>query len=518
MRQTQQSEEDQALEQDSSQQEEAPSTGKAAPLQSQKEESPTPEEQGTNKWAVLGIVAVGIFMATLDSSIVNISLPSISAYFHVSLNGLIEWVIIAYLVTIASVLLTFGRLADMFGRKLLWMLGLLIFTIGSALCGAAPTLLLLVIFRAFQGIGGALLMSNSTAMLTRAFPENERGRVLGLNAVVVALGVSAGPTIGGLITSSLSWRWIFYVNVPIGILGLVTTWLVLKEPIRLTTGRQKFDPVGAIVLSIGITAVMLGLSFGQEVGWQDPLILGLFIIGLVLLAGFFFIERRVTDPIVDLRLFRNRLFAAANISSLLSFLALFAVSFLLPFYLEQLRGFDVLEAGLLLTPVPLAVSVVAPISGWLSDRFGSRVLSSAGLAIAAFGLWLLTGLDAHSSLFDMIWRLVITGIGQGLFQSPNNNAVMGSVPRERRGIGSGFLSTVRVVGQSLSVAVAGAVFATYGASQAGAQLIASHGHLPPDQLTALQTTFLDGFHAALIVSMAIASIGVITSLVRGSEH
>lgn len=518
MRQTQESEEDQTPGQAFSQREEASSAPQGTLLQRKQEESPTSEEQGTNKWSVLGIVAVGIFMATLDSSIVNISLPSISAYFQVSLNGLIEWVIIAYLVTIASVLLTFGRLADMFGRKLLWMLGLLIFTAGSAMCGAAPTLLLLVIFRAFQGIGGALLMSNSTAMLTRAFPENERGRVLGLNAVVVALGVSAGPTIGGLITSSLSWRWIFYVNVPIGILGLTATWFVLKEPVRLHAGRQKFDPVGAIVLSVGIIAVMLGLSFGQEAGWSSPQIIGLFIVGIALLITFVFIERRVSDPIVDLRLFRNRLFAAANVSSLLSFLALFAVSFLLPFYLEELRGYSVLEAGLLLTPVPLAVSVVAPISGWLSDRFGSRVLSSAGLAIATFGLWLLTGLDAHSSLFDMIWRLVITGIGQGLFQSPNNNAVMGSVPRERRGIGSGFLSTVRVVGQSLSVAVAGAVFASYGASHAGAILSSSHGHLPPQQLAALQTTFLNGFHTALIVSMAIASIGVVTSLVRGSAH
>lgn len=475
------------------------------------------EEQGTNKWAVLGIVAIGIFMATLDSSIVNISLPSISTYFQVPLNGLVEWVVIAYLVSIASVLLTFGRLADMFGRKPLWMLGLIVFTLGSALCGAAPTLLLLVIFRAFQGIGGALLMSNSTAMLTRAFPENERGRVLGLNAVVVAIGISAGPTIGGLITSSLTWRWIFYVNLPIGIAGLIFTWIVLKERAHFQPG-QKFDPLGAVVLSAGIIAVMLGLSFGQESGWTSTLILGLFAGGLVLLTGFVFIERRVVDPIVDLRLFHNRLFTAANVSSLLSFLALFAVSFLLPFYLEELRRFNVLTAGLLLTPVPLTVSVVAPLSGWLSDRFGSRVLSSAGLAIAALGLWLLTGLNADSSIFDLIWRLIVTGIGQGLFQSPNNSAVMGSVPRERRGIGSGFLSSVRVIGQSLSVAVAGAVFATYGASQAGGILIHANGHLSPQRLAALQTMFLNGFHGALIVSMAIASIGVVTSLVRGSEH
>lgn len=479
------------------------------------ESAKTPEQQ-ISKWAVFGIVAIGIFMATLDSSIVNISLPSISTYFHVPLNGLVEWVIISYLVTIASVQLTFGRLADMLGRKLLWMVGLAVFTLGSVLCGAAPTLLLLVIFRAFQGIGGALLMSNSTAMLTRAFPARERGRVLGLNSVTVSLGISTGPTLGGLITTLLSWRWIFYVNLPIGILGLILTFFILKEPAGRQQ-KQKFDPFGAVVLSVGILAIMFALSFGQEVGWVSPLIVSLFVTGLVVLVGFVFVERRVSDPIIDLKLFRNRLFAAANLSGLLSFFALFAVSFLLPFYLEELRHFPTDEAGLLLTPIPLSVSLIAPLSGWLSDRFGSRILSSAGLATSAFGLWLLTALDTNTSIFDIIWRLVITGIGIGLFQSPNNSAVMGAVPPERRGIGSGFLATVRVVGQSLSVAVAGAVFASLGAAQAG-RILAAHQPLSSAQLASLQATFLSGFHTALFVCMCIASVGVITSLVRGSQR
>jgi EmrB/QacA subfamily drug resistance transporter len=473
------------------------------------------EEKATNKWVVLGIVAIGIFMATLDSSIVNISLPSISAYFHTALNGLIEWVIIAYLISIASVLLTFGRLSDMFGRKPLWMLGLGFFTFGSALCGAAPSLLLLVIFRAFQGLGGALLMANSTSMLVRAFPASERGRVLGINSVFVSLGVSAGPPLGGIITTSLSWRWIFYVNLPLGICGLICTWFLLKEPLHLRQ-QQRFDPLGAIVLSAGIIALMLALSFGQESGWFSPVILGAFVGGLLLLVVFVLVEQRVAEPIVDLRLFQNRLFAAANVSGLLSFFALFAVSFLLPFYLENLRHFSVDTAGLLLTPIPLAVSLVAPISGRLSDRYGSRALSSAGLAISAFGLWLLTGLDVNSSVFSIVWRLVITGIGLGLFQSPNNSAVMGAVPNERRGLGSGFLATVRVVGQSLSVAVAGAVFGGLGASQAG-QTLATASNLSLNQITSLQTTFLSGFHAALLVCMSVASIGVFTSLVRGKE-
>ena len=514
MRQTDQREEEQALEPPSSQALHEADQPRQHILVQTKEE--TREEKTTNKWAVLGIVAIGIFMATLDTSIVNISLPSISTYFLTPLNGLIEWVIIAYLISIASVLLTFGRLSDMFGRKILWMVGLTAFTLGSALCGAAPSLLLLVIFRAFQGLGGALIMANSTSMLVRAFPERERGRVLGFNAVSVSLGVSAGPPLGGFITTSLSWRWIFYVNLPLGIVGLVLTWFILKEPIRFQRG-QKFDPLGAVLLSAGIIAIMLGLSFGQEIGWFSPVILGLFVGGFLLLVAFFFAEQHVAEPIIDLRLFHNRLFAAANLSSLLSFFALFAVSFLLPFYLEDLRRFSTDMSGLLLTPIPLTVSLVAPISGRLSDRFGSRALSSTGLAISAVGLWLLTGLGVDSSIFSIVSRLVVTGIGIGLFQSPNNSAVMGAVPAERRGIGSGFLATVRVVGQSLSVAVAGAVFGGLGASQAG-QTLSDSANLSPTALRSLQTIFLSGFHSALFVCMCVASIGVFTSLVRGKEQ
>src|SRR6185437_1582481 len=284
--------------------------------------SESEDQTTTNKWAVLGIVAIGIFMATLDSSIVNISLPSISAYFQAPLNGLVEWVIIAYLITIASVLLTFGRLSDILGRKMLWMLGLGAFTAGSALCGAAPSLLLLVVFRAIQGIGGALIMANSTSMLVRAFPENERGRVLGFNSVSVSLGVSAGPTLGGIITTSLSWRWIFYVNLPLGICGLICTWLIYNET-KGARKAQKFDPLGAVLLSAGIIAIMLGLSFGQEAGWSSPFIIGAFIGGFLLLVAFVAAERYVAQPIIDMRLFHNRLFAAANLSGLLSFFALF---------------------------------------------------------------------------------------------------------------------------------------------------------------------------------------------------
>jgi EmrB/QacA subfamily drug resistance transporter len=469
--------------------------------------------QPPSKWAVLAILAIGIFMATLDSSIVNISLPTIALYFHVPLNGAIEWVIIAYLVVIAGVLLTIGRLADMVGRKILWVVGLIIFTLGSALCGASPTLLVLIIARAFQGLGGALIMSVSPAILTSAFPPSERGRALGLNAVFVALGTSVGPTLGGLITANFSWRWIFYVNVPLGIIGVIATLLVLRGSQARARGR--FDPAGALLLAVGLVALTLGLSFGQEWGWGSPALIATLAASVLAFILLVVVEQRLSDPIIDFNLLRNRVFVSANVSLIMSFLALFAVSFMLPFYLEELRRFSVVEAGLLLTPLPLAIAVIAPFSGALADRIGTRWLAASGMAIACIGLVLISQLNAQSSLGDIIWRLMVTGVGQALFQSPNNSALMGAAPRNRQGVASGFLATGRVVGQSISVALAGAIFTSLGGAIAGALLI--QGRIPAAATASLENTFTTAFHTTFIVCAALAALGIFTSLVRGKE-
>jgi len=476
-----------------------------------------PGLEHANKWAVLAIVAVGIFMATLDTSIVNISLPTIAHYFGVALSGAIEWVIIAYLVVIAGVLLTIGRLADMIGRKPIWVAGLVIFTVGSAISGAAPSLGLLIAARGLQGLGGALLMSISPAMLTNAFPARERGRALGLNAVVVALGVSVGPTLGGIITEHLTWRWIFYVNVPIGVIGFVASMRVLTEHMRW--GRGRFDPLGAVLLAIGLVALTMGLSFGQEWGWTSPLLLSTLVVGITALLALVVVERRVSDPIIDLALLRGRVFLSANASLILSFLALFAVSFMLPFYLEELRGFSTEQAGLLLTPLPLTIAFLAPFSGMLADRIGTRWLAAGGLAVACLGLVLISQLNAQSSVWDIVWPLVVTGAGQAMFQSPNNSALLGAAPRGQQGSASGFLATGRVVGQSLSVALAGAIFAGLGGAAAG-QVLATQQYnhaLSAAQISALQQTFAYGFHAAFITCAVIAAIGIFASLVRGNE-
>jgi EmrB/QacA subfamily drug resistance transporter len=475
----------------------------------------TKQPLSKNKWAVFAVVAIGVFMATLDSSIVNISLPAIATAFHHSIGGLVEWVVIAYLIVIAAVLISIGRLADIIGHKPIWVAGLIIFTGGSAICGATPSLEFLVAARALQGLGGALLMAISPAMLTSAFAPSERGRALGLNAVTVALGVSAGPTLGGVITEHLSWRWIFYVNVPIGALGLLAAIRVLTW--QRGTSRGRFDPAGAVLLALGLLALTLALSFGQEWGWLSPGVIGLLVGSAILLSAFVFVEGRVPDPVVDLTLLRDRVFLSAGLSSLLSFLALFAVSFLLPFYLEELRGFSTEQAGLLLTPLPLAIAVVAPLSGSLADRIGTRWLAASGLALACLGLVLLTGLTTQSPPLDIVWRLGVIGLGQGLFQSPNNSALMGAAPRNRQGIASGFLATLRVVGQSLSVAVAGAVFASAGGTTAGAMLSVHGNRLPPAQLHSLQATFLSSLHHAFLVSTIVAAVGIFASLVRGKS-
>ncbi|HJT55469.1 MAG TPA: MFS transporter [Ktedonobacteraceae bacterium] len=471
-------------------------------------------EERANKWAVLAIVAIGVFMATLDSSIVNISLPTIAHYFGTALTGAVEWVVIAYLVVIAGVLLTIGRLADMIGRKPIWVAGLIIFTVGSAISGASISLGMLIAARALQGLGGALIMAISPAMLTSAFPPQERGRALGMNAVIVALGVSVGPTLGGIITEHLTWRWIFYVNVPIGIIGIIATLRILTERLHRNPGH--FDPWGALLLAVGLVALTAGLSFGQEWGWTSPLLISTLIVSGIAFTLLVIVEQRVSDPIIRFSLLHHRVFLSANVSLILSFLALFAVSFMLPFYLEELRGFSTEQAGLLLTPLPLTIAVLAPFSGALADRIGTRWLAAGGLTIACIGLIFISQLNAQSSIWDIIWRLILTGVGQAMFQSPNNSALMGAAPRGQQGIASGFLATGRVVGQSLSVALAGAIFASFGGTIAGL-LLASH-QASPAQIPALQQTFSAGFHAAFLTSAAIAAIGILTSLVRGREN
>jgi EmrB/QacA subfamily drug resistance transporter len=329
-------------------------------------------------------------------------------------------------------------------------------------------------------------MALGPAILSDAFPIQERGRVSGWNALMVALGVSSDPILGGIITQFFTWRWIFYVNVPLGVLGLLLAW-------RLSTKRKprapgRLDLLGACLLAVGLVPLMMALSFGQQWGWNSPLVIGASGTSLLALSGLVLVERRAISPIIDFSLLRHRIFLSANISLLLSFLALFSVNVLLPFYLEELRGFSLEQAGFLLTPLPITLAIVAPLAGRLSDRIGTRGLATGGLVVACIGLIFLCQLDARSSVWEIIWRLVVVGVGQALFQAPNNSALLKSAPLKQQGSAAGFMATSRIIGQSVSVALAGAIFAGSGGATAGSLLLRSN-HLPSVVAVLAQQTF-----------------------------
>jgi len=466
------------------------------------------------KWLALAVVAFGTFMTSLDASIVNISLPSIALTFHTPLGGAIEWVVIAYLVVIAAMLLTFGRLSDIVGPKPVWRSGLVIFTLGSAWCGAAGTLEQLIVARAFQAIGGALIFAPSFAIITDAFSATNRGRALGLNSVVFALGTSLGPTLGGLITQHLSWRWIFYVNVPVGVLGVIASHYALRSSDTHSHARPRLDLPGAGLIAAGFACMTLGLSFSQEWHWARSA--SWLLVGLAMLVAAGFLERYTPDPVVDLAVFRHRVLGSALATMTLAMVALFAVTFILPFYFEQLRRFSVMESALLLTPLPLTIAVVAPLSGAMADRIGSRWLASGGLALATLGLLLLARLDEASTIWEIVSCLVVTGFGQGLFQSPNARALMNAAPAGEQGQVSSLYATARVLGQSVSVALAGAVFAGLGGASAGRALALAHPGAATD-LGGLHHAFLAGFHGALLVCAGMSAVGMVVALIRGDE-
>ena len=464
--------------------------------------APTAREPG--KWSVFSVVAIGVLMATLDSSIVNISLPTLARSFGRPVNGPLQWVVIAYLLVIVALLLTAGRLGDMFGRKPIWQAGLALFTLGSGLCGMSSSIGALIAARALQGVGAALLMALSPALLTAAFPATERGRALGMNALVVAVGVSTGPPLGGIITERLSWRWIFFINLPLGVLGIVLAARVLPRPLGRAMAR--FDLPGAALLALSLGSLTGALSFAHDLGYRSPVLLAALLLGVGALVGLVRHERRAEAPIIDLRLLESPAFRAALGALVLSFLALFGVAFLTPFYLEQLRHLSTEQSGLMMLAYPLVIAVVSPFTGALSDRIGSRILAPLGLALAAVALLVLGLVGEHTPLPWVAATLSLGGLAQALFQPANNSALLGAAPRDQQGLAGGLLATGRVLGQSSSIALAGAVFAGFGGARAGQALQQTPGD------PALVRTFLQGYRGALWVSSACALLGALILL------
>jgi EmrB/QacA subfamily drug resistance transporter len=446
----------------------------------------------SRKWWVLLSVGMGIFLSTIDGSIVNVALPTLKKELHTNF-ATVQWVVVAYLLIVTSLMLGVARLADMIGKKRIYITGMVVFTTASLLCGLAPSVGFLIGFRVLQGVGAVMMQALGMAIITEAFPREQRGRALGMAGTIVSLGISIGPTIGGLLLGTVGWRAIFLVNLPVGMIGLV---MVRRHvPDWRPPGGQRFDAAGAAILLITLLSLTLGLTFGPDNGWGNPAILALLGGAGLGFGVFVLVEARLDQPMIDLRLFRDTLFSISLFTGLIVFVVL-AGGFVMPFYLEQVKGYDPRQTGLMLTMVPAALGLTAPIAGALSDRYGSRGISLAGLIVIIGACFLVTTLDENTSALGYLVRALPLGIGIGLFQSPNNSAVMGSAPRERLGVVSGLLALTRNFGQVIGLPLIGAIFASR---------VIDTAKLPSgtDVTDAPAWAIVQGIHAGYTVSMVL---------------
>jgi EmrB/QacA subfamily drug resistance transporter len=404
------------------------------------------------KWKALSVTSVGALMSAVDGTVVLLALFPMASDLHSDFVTMI-WVIMAYLLVNTALVLSFGRLADMYGRKLMYNVGFVVFTIGSALCGFAPNGLSLVGFRVIQGLGAALLTSNSFAILSEAFPRNENGRAFGLMGIVWGVGSVVGIILGGVIITYTSWRLIFLINVPIGIVATVLAYKVLRK-IQPLGKRGSFDIPAAVSFTAGLLSLLLGVSWGLLYSWKDPLTLGALAISPVFFAAFVLWETRYSkDPILNFEFFQNRNFTFSVAAAFLQFLGVFSVNFLLIFYFEGVSGLSALEASYLIIPFALASAAIGPIAGILSDKFGFRAISTIGLVITGIALFLFSRLTVDTPLLEIGFFETISGVGLAFFWTSNTSAIMSSTPTAKFGVGSGIMNTFRNTGMILSFAL-----------------------------------------------------------------
>ncbi|WP_208599014.1 MFS transporter [Desulfonatronum thioautotrophicum] len=419
-----------------------------------------PDAGDVPKYTFLSMIGVNmmVFMATLDMSIVNVALPSLARQLDTDF-ATVQWVILSYVLVVASLLLLVSRLGDMRGKKGIFSLGLGLFTLGSLLCGLAPSVGWLIFFRAVQGIGAAMSQALGIAIVTEIAPPGRRGRAIGLIGATVAMGLALGPSLGGVIIEYIGWRWIFWINVPVGILAqlIIARYMPALPPRR---GGQRFDIPGAVLAAVTLAAYSMGMTMGQKVGFAAPLSLALLGTALLGLAGFIHVERRSPDPMIDLKLFANPLFSINLIMSVLVFISLSA-GFIMPFFLQFAQDRPPSEVGLMMMAIPLSMGLVAPFAGALSDRFGPRGLSLLGLVILITGCLAVSTLNLDTPWWGFVLRVIPVGLGVGLFQAPNNSAIMGAVPQERLGVASGLLNYSRVFGQSTGLPLIGTIFTLF---------------------------------------------------------
>jgi EmrB/QacA subfamily drug resistance transporter len=465
------------------------------------------------KYVVLTNTTIGTFMALLDSNIVLISLPTIIRELPgtTTIDGI--WIILGYVLVTASLLLTIGRLADLYGRVRLYNVGFAIFTIGSGLCSLAPNGGSLVLFRLVQGVGAALIFANSTAILTDAFPVSERGRALGINQVAGAAGSLIGLVAGGVLTAYLGWPSIFWINLPVGIFATIWAYARLKE-LESRPGHERLDPAGNLLFAGGLTLALLGLTLGSVSGWPAADLV-LMIAGIACLVAFIPVDRAVASPMMDLSLFRNRMFSAGVVSNLLASTARGAVGLVFVFYFQGALGLDALTAGLLLIPFSLAFVSVGPVSGYLSDKYGPRRFTTAGLLVSAAAYAWAATLPYGVSYSILVLSMILAGIGSGLFIAPNVASIMNSVPVMRRGVAAGMSSTMFNVGFLLSLGLAFVIMASR-MPLSVMQTIFAGLPVPPGSVET--GAFMDAFHQIFVSIAGVSLVGAILTSTRQSPR
>jgi EmrB/QacA subfamily drug resistance transporter len=441
------------------------------------------------KWWTLGAMCFALFMIMLDNTVVNVALPSIQRDLGATLSGL-EWTVNGYTLSFAVLLATGGRLGDIFGRRLVFIVGVVVFAASSATAGLAPDTDFLVASRVMQGIGAALMLPATLSIVTDAFPPSERGKAMGTWAGVSALALAVGPVVGGLLTEHVSWRAIFYLNIPVAAGAIVAALFAVRESRDASVGRE-VDYAGVVTLTGALTALVLALVEGNAWGWGSPEIIGLLAGAAVGLVLFVAVELRVKVPMVEFHFFSDRNFLGAVVVALIVSFAMLGVFFFLALYMQNILGYSPLEAGVRFLPSTLMIVGVAPVAGRLADRFGARWLIAGGLTIVAASLYTFSDLAVDSSYLDLLPGFMLLGIGIAMTMSPMTSAAMNAVAVEKAGIASGVLSMFRMVGGSLGVAVTGAIF---------------QGSVG-DPTTATPADFVDALGHAMLVSAGVALLG-----------
>jgi EmrB/QacA subfamily drug resistance transporter len=460
------------------------------------------------RWWALSCTSLGMLLATVNSGTLIIALPDLERSLGTSLLTLV-WVILAYMITSTVLVLTGGRLSDLFGRKKAYVGGFVIFALASLGAGFAADGTQLILWRIVQGVGGALLFANSAALVTDAFPREQLGLAMGTNTMVAAVGLVLGPVLGGALVE-ISWHWVFWFNVPLGLAGAVWGALVLRELASRDTERG-LDLIGTTTFVAGLTGLVLGISRGGLSGWNDPVVIGGLAAAAVLLPLFVVIEHRSRAPMLDLTIFRDRLFAAATGAAFINGLSRFALLFVFVFYYQGAQGDDPITAGIKLAPMAIGMLVSSPLAGIWADRRGSRALAAWGMVVTAVGLALMTTLQATSPYWQSGLWLLIVGVGSGLFNSPNTAAMMGAVPPQRRGIAAGARTMLQNTGAVISIAF---VIAIVTAAIPKDVLFKIFSGLTSGLSEAQLQPFIHNMHTALLVLAIVSLLGAVVSMLR----